>query len=73
MLDAFVSTEDIAGGVSQRLAMFLGHKSGQVVSVLLQESLVFEHVANPLRNGHIFPCLERVLSVLHGSIELILG
>ena len=48
MLDAFVSTEDIAGGVSQRLAMFLGHKSGKVVSMLLQEGLVFEHVANPL-------------------------
>ena len=53
--------------------MFLGHKSGEVVSVFLQEGLVFEHVANPLRNGHILPCLERVLSVLDGSIELILG
>ena len=71
MLDTFVSTEDIAGGVSQRLAMFLGHKSSQVVGMLFQEGLIFEHVANSLGNGHILPCLESILSVLYGGIELI--
>ena len=51
--------------------MLLGHESSQLVSVLFQEGLVFEHIANPLRYGDIFPCLERVFGVRYGGIELV--
>jgi hypothetical protein len=39
----------------------------------LEEILILEHVSNTGANGHFLPCLEGVLRILNGGIELVVS
>ena len=72
MLDDFVSAENITSSVDKRLAVLLGHKTGKLILVLLQELLILQHVAHSLRDWHIPPRLKGILGVRNSRIELLL-
>ena len=71
MLNDFVAAENITSSISKGLAVLLRHELSELLSVLLEESLVLEHHANAGRGGHILPSLEGLVCVSDSFVELI--
>ena len=53
--------------------MLFCDESGKLISVILKELLVLEHVADSSRYGGLGPGGKRILSVGNGLIEFTLG
>lgn len=73
VLDDLVTTENVASGISEGLAVLLSDHSRDFTRVFLKESLVLEHVADTCRDGSLRPGLESIFGVGHGFVELTLG
>ena len=73
VLHHFNAPPDIALGVRKGLAGFAAEYFGDVVLVLLEQILVAEHQAGPLRGGSLPPNIEGVLGAGDGLIDLLLA
>ncbi|MCY1179218.1 hypothetical protein D9M73_196040 [compost metagenome] len=69
MLDHFQSTENIAFGVGNGLALLGAQDRGDALGVLANQRLELEHDAHPRADGRQLPGLESTMSSADGSVD----
>jgi hypothetical protein len=73
MLNNFISSENITSSVNKRLSVFFGNGLANIVGVLFEKVLIFEHVPDTSGYWHLLPSFERILCICDCFVELSLG